>query len=48
MYMGSRNSRTASCAFSVVPDGTGFWAEIRFPGLCPGLLTTRLHRVVTF
>jgi hypothetical protein len=32
-------SRTASCAFSVVPDGTGFWAEIQFPGLRPGLLS---------
>jgi hypothetical protein len=39
MYMGSRSSRTASCAFSAVPDGTGFWAEMQFPGLRPGLLS---------
>ena len=39
MYMGSRSSRTASCAFSVVPDGTVFWAEILLPGLRPGLLS---------
>ena len=39
MYMGSRSSRTAFCAFSVVPDGTGFWVEIQFPGLRPGLLS---------
>src|SRR5271163_2302808 len=32
-------SGTASCAFSVVPDGTGFWAEIQFPGLRPGLFS---------
>jgi hypothetical protein len=32
-------SGTASCAFSVVPDGTGFWFEIQFPGLRPGLLS---------
>jgi hypothetical protein len=24
---------------SVVPDGTGFWAEIQFPGLRPGVLS---------
>ena len=27
------------CALSVVPDGTGFRAEIQFPGLRPGLLS---------
>jgi hypothetical protein len=30
---------TASCAFSVVPDGTWLWAEIQFPGLRPGLFS---------
>ena len=27
---------------SVVPDGTGFWAEIEYPGLRPGLLSVVL------
>jgi hypothetical protein len=40
MYMGSRRSRTASCAFSVVPDG-GFLAEIQFPGLASWLILGR-------
>jgi hypothetical protein len=26
---------------SVVPDGTGFWAEIQFPGLRPGPRTAQ-------
>ena len=36
---------TASCAFSVVPDGTGFWAEIQFPGVRPGLLSVKLVQI---